>query len=187
MNPEEAFQFQLTDERHSDVAGHLWTLRRYAAGCRNLVEMGTDDGSTTLAFLMGRPERVDSYDLWRQPRIKQIEAWAKELGVEYEMHVADSRVLDCPETDMLYLDTDHRASTLAIELERHAPKVRKYIAMHDTATCGDTSCGETEEGYDTWDGPGLWQSIGAFLRAHDEWRITYLTHECCGLTILQRR
>ncbi len=190
MTPEEKFQSQLTDPKHADVAGHLWTLRRYAAASRTVVEMGVADGSTTLAFLLGRPNHLFSFDLWRQPEIDQIEVWAKELGVEFQMRSGkegDSRKVYCPPCDLLYLDTDHVSETLTIELERHSPFVRRWIALHDTQTCGEYECNPAD--YDgPWIPPGLWLgAIGPFLRKHEEWDIGYMTHECCGLLILHRR
>ena len=185
MTPEEKFQSQLTDPKHSDISPHLYTLRRYAAASRSVVEMGTSDGSSALAFLLARPDWVITYDLWRLPEVDQLEVWARELGVEFEMHAEDSRVAIIPDCDLLFLDTDHVTETLLTELQRHSPKVKKYILMHDTQVCGERSCqvGGSEK---EWIGPGLWQAISEFLRNHDEWQLGWVMHEHPGLTCLNR-
>lgn len=61
---------------------------------------------------------------------------------DFEFRIADTREVEIEETDFLFIDTRHVADCLIKELERSAPKVRKYIAFHDTTTFAIK--GETE-------------------------------------------
>lgn len=168
------------------MAPFMYTLRRYASASRVITEVGVDDGSSTLPLLLGRPEAVYSFDLWRQPEIDQIEEYARELKVDFHFSIGDSRNINIPVCDFLFLDGDHVTEVVALELERHCNQVQKYIFLHDTQTCGDRSCqlGSHEL---PWIGPGLWAAIGPFLRRHSEWYLGYVTHESCGLAGLFRR
>ncbi len=185
---EKRFILQLNDPRHGDIAPFLWTLRRYAACSRTIVELGVDDCSSTVAFLLGKPEYLYSYDLWRQKEVDDAERWAKELGVNFEFQVADSREVVIPYCDLLFIDTDHTAKSTLIELHRHAPKANQYILLHDVVACGDRT--HNPEDYDgEWIEPGLWTgSIGPFLRSQDgqDWQLAWIMPEHVGMACLMR-
>ena len=191
MTAEEKFAAQLTDPLHADIAGHLWTLRRYASASRSIVEMGVHDCSTTLAFLLGRPCALYSFDLERQPEVDQMSEWAEALGVDFRFHLADSRKVTIPNVDLLFLDTDHVARTVATELEKHSPYVNRTIILHDTAVHGERGRlypDEAPAGPERdFGGEGLWDgAIGPFLRKNRGWRLHSHTQESNGLTILMK-
>ena len=180
---EQEFQRVLTDPAHSDTAGHLWTLRRYACGCRRIVELGTHDGTATLAFLLGRPARLDTYDLVRHPNVDDLESAAQELGVNFRFHEEDSRYAQIPECDLLFIDTLHQAPQVYAELIQHAGRVSGYILLHDTDTYGFRGDDEAPG----IGARGLWEGIGTFLRGHPEWVQSAHFDYCNGLTVLGRR
>lgn len=189
MTADDRFRFQLTDPRHGDIAPFLWTIRRYAAASRTIVELGVDDCSSTVAFLLGRPERLWSYDLWRQKEVDEAEVWAKELGVEFEFHVGDSREIDIPRCELLFVDTDHSAESTLTELRRHSVSVSRYLLLHDTTACGDYAP-DLSDYNGPWIPPGIWAgSIGPFLREGDglNWNLSWVMQEHPGLTCLTRR
>lgn len=81
------------------------------------------------------------------------------------------------ETDLLFIDTRHTEARLSSELEAFAPKVRKYIVIHDTSFYGQKG----EDG-----GPGLGQAIKKYLKAYPEWFVAYATADQYGLAVLSR-
>ena len=188
MTAEERFIFQLTDPRHGDIAPFLWTLRRYASVCRTIVELGVDDCSSTVAFLLGKPEKLWSYDLWRQKEVTDAERWAKELGVDFVFQEADSREITIPYCDLCFIDTDHTVLSTLVELVKHSKMTEKYLILHDVVACGDRT--HNPEDYDgEWIEPGLWTgSIGPFLRSDEgqNWRLAWIMQEHVGLACLTR-
>jgi hypothetical protein len=81
----------------------------------------------------------------------------------FSFRLADTREVEICGTDLLFIDTWHVADCLIKELERSAPKVRKYIAFHDTTTFAIK--GETE-GHD-----GLKKAMDQYLADHKEWKV----------------
>jgi cephalosporin hydroxylase len=162
----------------SELNEHLDVLYRFASGCNVVCEFGVADCTTTAAFLFARPKELHSYDIRRQDAVDRVERIAKAEGQHFEFHHASTLEVEIPECDMLYVDDLHTYSHVKAELQKHAGKVRKYLAFHDTECCRDQSEDATR--------PGIWQAIAEFLREHPEWRIVYTTEDYAGLAILGR-
>jgi len=58
---------------------------------------------------------------------------AEDLGINFSFIEANSVEVNIEETDLLFIDTDHRYQHLMQELVMHSPNVKKYIIMHDTS------------------------------------------------------
>ena len=95
---------------------------------------------------------------------------------------------------MLFIDTWHTYRHLSYELEKFSPKVRKYIAMHDTSE----PWGSDDE--PAYYGPvrkypphidlnkrGLWTAVEDFLAAHPEWKLKERHLNNHGFTVLERK
>lgn len=132
---------------------------------------------------------------------------AKILGVDASFVKANDLEYDPPEVDLCFIDTLHCFTQLRDELERYAPKVRKYIVMHDTTVDGTESefvrLGSAYEtdGFLTIDAlckanphwtkedclKGLWFAVEDFLKTHsDEWALKFRHTHNNGLTCLER-
>ena len=61
--------------------------------------------------------------------------------------VGDSRQIVIQPTELLFIDTLHDYEVLLLELFLHSPRVKKFIALHDTQSFGS----HNESG----NGPGL--------------------------------
>jgi hypothetical protein len=85
--------------------------------------------------------------------------------------------IEIDETDLLFIDTKHTAAQLYGELQRHAARVRRWIALHDTETFGERG----EDG-----GPGLLSALQRFLREQPEWTVTYHSATNNGFTVISR-
>ena len=160
-----------------DINEHLPTLRRYATECRRVTEFGVRDVWSTWALLAARPTRLVSYDIAPCP-IEQAQQAAREVGIDFRFVVGDTLQIVIDPTEMLFIDTNHVYSHLKAELERHADKVSRFIALHDTTTYGNVGAdGRT---------PGLWGAVEEFLAAHPEWKLRERFTNNNGLTVLAR-
>jgi predicted O-methyltransferase YrrM len=166
--------------RHSDIQEHLGLLRGLAMQCDTVVELGFRTGVSTSAFLAADAQ-VTSYDL--DPRCKvHVQRLAKLYPDKFTFRLGDSRQIEIPECDLLFIDTDHTEQTTWLELYNHADNVKMWIVLHDTVSFGrrDRPPGR---------GKGVLTAVDRFLTApsQGDWvQWLHLTNNN-GLTLLKRR
>lgn len=169
--------YRIRCARPGDINEHLPILRGLAGQCDHVTEFGVRGGCSTTAFLMAKPKRLVSYDLKITPTAEYLKESAN--GTDFiliEQDVLDARI---EETDLLFIDTYHSFDQLEKELELHAGKARRFIALHDTETFGLKG----EDGKE----PGLTAAIEKFLSANsDSWRLRDRLTNNNGLTVLER-
>jgi len=160
----------------SDINEHLEALRDLSSQCNHITEMGVRYLVSTWAFLEGLPTggTLISID-YKHPSfyngdITNVEKGANEKGIHFGFFEADTLLVDIQPTDMLFLDTDHTYRQVKGELARHADKVNKYIAFHDTTSC------ENE----------IWPAIQEFIDEHKEWKILKRYTHNNGVTIIEK-
>lgn len=185
----------------SDTNEHLPLLQSLAAQCSSTVEIGIRDVVTTWALLQGLSESSEqnrSYlgiDL--VPPLERPFQLAKVLaalnGIDFSFWEKNDMEIDIPETDFLFIDSLHTYRHLSYELETFSPKVRKYIAMHDTSDPWgdkDEPCyGVNESAYPPYihcHKQGLWPAVADFLDNHPEWILFDRRYNNHGLTVLMR-
>uniref|UniRef100_A0A7S4RC99 Class I SAM-dependent methyltransferase n=1 Tax=Alexandrium monilatum TaxID=311494 RepID=A0A7S4RC99_9DINO len=201
-----------------DISEHVSTLRLYASRCRSVSEIGVRKGASTWALMLGLHDADDegarsgaggprgewapkvhlAYDL--DPFVHQGKArqLAVQLGIRYRFQQADSLELELEESDLLFIDTFHAYPQLRRELRRHAPRVRRYIILHDTTV--DANVSECRRSLDidcaslaaklgcTMDEVhrGLWPAVQELLAEAPEWRLLRRYEHNHGLTVLHR-
>lgn len=168
-------QFVLFRDTPADINEHMQKLCDYAKKCESVTEFGI--GRSTWAFLHARPKRMRCYDIRAADFVLQ-QRLAGAAGIDLRFQRGDTLSLDIEPTDLLFIDTYHVYRQLWVELERHAPKAKKFIVMHDTKTFGDRG----EDG----SAPGLMGAVGKYTLMHPEWRVAEKLDNNNGLTILQR-
>lgn len=156
-----------------DLDQHLDRLAELAAECEHVTEFSKRREST-VGLLGGKPQRLVSYNVEDDPLLASLPKLFDGLTIEAK---PSSDVADIEETDLLFIDSQHTAKQLGEELSKFAPRVRRFIVMHDTALHGQTG----EDG-----GPGLLAAIREFLEANPEWFIHYHAEKQYGLTVLGR-
>jgi hypothetical protein len=171
----------------SDINELLPYLKQFAESCEHITEMGVRNPTSTYAFLATNPKRLVSYDISRHPEVDQVERLAKAAGIDFKFRLKNVLRANIEETDMCLIDTFHSAEQCKRELERHAHKVRKYIAFHDCTTFWE----DAEPPYKKIKSKlvtklGLRYAIEPFLAAHPEWRIAFRTAINNGLLIIER-
>jgi len=172
----------------ADCNEHLPTLRKLAAECRKVMEIGTWTGCSATGLLMGlidSPEEGKSLTVLdiNEDYLKGTADWLSKFQVPADVHVnyllGDSLRADIDTVDLLFIDSWHCYDQLHSELTKHAKDVRKYIAMHDTVTFGFNG----EDGKS----PGLLDAIDDFLAESDgEWVTEAVYENNNGLTVLKR-
>ena len=176
----------------SDIHEHLPVLYRYALQCSAITEFGTRRGVSTLAFLsacINRDAKVTAYDIVKWEDVDGIIELAKQDGLNFTFKEESTLTCDIETTDLLFIDTYHTYSQLKAELDRHAGKVNKFIAFHDTFTYGENG----EPSYEAVAmnamncGRGIWKAIEEFMQANPEWSVCYKTDSNNGLTILAKK
>ena len=170
-----------------DMWEHFPTLRTLASECQSVVEMGVRGGCSAFALLAGLEQSawagkwmlyLDINDC-RNPKLEEI---AHQQGVDIEFKQADSRQVEVPKCDLLFIDTLHTYGQLKIELELHSDKAYKYIVMHDV----EAPWGIANEADDGSPKEGLQAAIKDFLAENDKWRIKDWHKNCHGLAVLER-
>lgn len=152
-----------------NIDQHLPILREYASRCDSVVELGTDIGFSTTAFLSARPQRLDCYDLVRTSSIDLLEELSRFTRTQFTFHQESTLTAVVPECDLLFVDTEHTAEQVTAELRRHAHKAKQYLVFHDVVAC-----------------PAIVPAIWAYINTHPEWRLDkWLTNQS-GLAIFSR-
>lgn len=165
-----------------DLDQHLPKLRELAGASKHVTEI-TKRRESTIGLLAGRPETLVSYQSEPDPLTARAHAAVAATADDTKRTTFTSHagahnglpVID--ETDGLFIDDRHHGERVMAQLEALAPRVRRWIAFHDTATYGEQGDGG---------GPGILTALRAYLRAHPEWSVVYHTQQQYGLTVISR-
>jgi hypothetical protein len=179
----------------SDINEHLPTLKRYASECKTVTEMGVRFACSTWAFLEGKPEKLNCYDInyeFFRPSEYLLNKMSELYNVEFEFITADSLKTDIENTDLLFIDTLHRYEQLIGELNKHHKNINKYIILHDTTLFEHRDEELYEHASDivkntNSDKKGLSVAIDDFLSNNKNWQVKEVYTNCNGLTILERK
>ena len=162
--------------RDSDIHEHLPRLAELASECKVICELGVGWAQSTRAFLFHSHVELHSYEYKPFPEVLAYFEQARAFGRNVTLHVSDTREIEIPECDMLFVDSLHIYEQVQKELELHAPKTKKYIGFHDTTTFADR--GE-------FGGKGIWAAVQEFIDSHPEWEMIERRTNNNGLTILK--
>lgn len=200
----------ITCNKQNDLNPYCPVLDYMASNVSSVVEMGIGPLNlglnSTWGLLHGLnrsttslPKKYIAYDypshIANNPlniNIFYAQKLAKELNIYFNFIEANSVEVKIDNTDLLFIDTDHRYQHLMQELELHHSNVNKYILIHDTSgfygykedrPYNHESRGELKNSPEKY---GLWACVVDFLKLHPEWRILKRYEENYGLTILER-
>ena len=175
-------EYRIARDTVSDINEHVEILKALADEVSHVTEMGTATGISTRAFLVSNV-KLRSYDLMLDERVSQLFTIAQKIGKDVQYTKADVLQIQIEETDFLFIDTWHVYDQLIEELRLHAPKVRKYIAFHDTQTYGTK--GEIRER--TGSNGLLPAIIHYMIESGDQWKFKIHRTNNNGLTVIERR
>lgn len=174
-------EYQNAYAQPSDMNEHMPVLFELAKECSHVVEGGVRYVVSTWAWIWGcichNGGEVHSYCWTKIPEIERAIEICRDEGLPWHFYDGDWLQREIPETDLLFIDTNHFYSQLKEELRFHGPKARRYIVLHDTVHFSQIGADNKK--------PGLWQAIEE-LMAEGDWRIKQHYENCNGLTVLER-
>ena len=172
----------------TDMWEHFPTLRHLASQCESVVEMGVRGGCSAYALAAGL-EMSKAKEKWmiyvdiNPCKNAKLEELCEQAGINISFHQTDSRLIEIPPTDLLFIDTLHTYGQLTTELGMHQGNAKKYIVCHDT----EAPWGYRNEADDGSPNLGLKQAIEDFLEVYkDKWQQYAHYPNCHGLTVLAR-
>ncbi len=172
-------EYQAACARPTDIHMHLPQLKFMANMCDHVTEFGVRSGESSRAILSSSARHVRMYDLNLEDSVRQLVHHAQQVGKDVQYVSADTLQLQIEQTDMLFIDTLHTHDQLLGELRRHAWRVNRFLAFHDTHTFGLRD----EDGYT---GAGLLPAILTYMTETRCWNVIYHTIHNNGFTILER-
>lgn len=184
-----------------DIGEHMPILRLLASECSSVVELGVGPVISTWGLLKGLSESKKEHlsyfgvDIADPPKdlMQHAETLANQLQIDFQFLKKNDLELDLKPVDLLFIDSLHTYCHLMYELETFSPKVRRYIALHDTsAPWGHQD--DNEYSGDRSEYPahfnrekrGLWPAVLDFLEQHPEWILLERRTNCHGFTVLKR-
>ena len=189
-------------KEHSDINEHLPVLHQLSSECSSVIEIGVRGVVSTWGILIGladSPHRPRSYlgiDLNHPPedKFRLAQALAVQHGITFNFWQGNDMEAEVEPADMIFIDTLHIYCQLTVELEKFAPKAKKYITMHDTSgPWGDQDeniyHGDRSEYPEYVDRTkrGLWAAVEDFLVRHPEWELKERRTNNNGFTTLVRK
>ncbi|WP_165864235.1 glycosyltransferase [Capsulimonas corticalis] len=162
----------------SDINDHLEMLYRLASSVHDVAEIGVGMAQSTCALAYTHPRKLRVYEVPRTAANVRVEYAARLSGIDFERIPAEGEVVRPESTDLLFIDGLHDEERVALELDIHAPFVRRFLVLHDTESYGER--GETP-GH-----RGIWPAVSAYMRQHPEWTLQSHLPNNNGLTVFVR-
>jgi hypothetical protein len=188
-------------ETPSDIYEHMPLLLNLAKECSSVTEIGLRNMTSTWGLLKGLAENPNHFCSYlgidivspKKGKIKLAKKLSKKNRISFQFLEENDMNLDINNTDLLFIDSLHTYCHLTYELEKFSPKVRKYIALHDTSfPWGNINDYEYKGNYSEYPSnidrnkKGLWPAVEDFLERHPEWVLQKRYLNCHGFTILKR-
>lgn len=186
----------------SDINEHVPVLRKLAKECSSVVEIGIRSMVSTWGIILGLSENSGKdrfylgLDLQKPPleKLYLIKRLSEDNGIAFQFLAANDMQTDIPQTDMLFIDSMHTYCHLTYELNKFAPKVNKYITLHDTSPpWGYKDDAEYSGNYSEYPAEinrakrGLWPAVEDFLASHPDWKLIERRFNNHGFTILKKQ
>jgi hypothetical protein len=187
--------------KYCDIGEHLPELRRLALECPAVIEIGLGPIVSTWGIIQGLSENTAPYrsylgiDIDQPPisRLNLVSEEATKHGISFRFLKENDLNINIEPADLLFIDSMHTYCHLTYELNTFSPKIRKYIALHDTSEpwgdCDDVAyAGDYSEYPASYNRKkrGLWPAVEDFLRLHPEWVLQSRLFNCHGFTVLKR-
>lgn len=148
-----------------------WLVNNFS-GLNTIVEFGSYQGCSTVGWMKCKPKKLLAVDYKLNLDVDLFSQLAIAEEINFEFILEDDLKVVIPETDLLFIDTIHKAKHTYAELITHAHKVKKFIVFHDV----------NPERFTVHEG------IEKYLKENPKiWNVFYHDISDCGLMVLQRQ
>jgi len=149
---------------------------------RIVSEWGTYQGCSAAAMATQDIDVLWTYDT--QDHCKDARGVIKEYipsTIDFKYKIGDTRKGEEIEVDFTFLDNVHNGTWVYAELKAHAPKVKHYMAVHDTLLQDRGMPEKLNSSKDI-----VWHGVTKFLNENKDWEIYKHVTEGSGIVVLKR-
>lgn len=139
--------YRQRSQQDGNINEHLPLLYMLSQDSKGVVELGVERGISTSAIMAGQADRI----------CRGLEAYYTGVDINPSCGAEINRLANIcrpnlfpvnwiegqsttagiPQADFLLIDSKHSEEVIREELKEHLPKIRKYVAMHDTVSFGE--------------------------------------------------
>jgi len=150
------------------ICYHMPAIRYFASQSRVIVELGMNGGNSSRGLISGRPEIFITCDIKAQATSTHLKNLCNANKIDFTFFLKKSIEIEIPNSDLLFVDSNHSYGNVIKELTLHAPKINKFILFHDT------------------DFGGVTGAINQYFDKNREWHLVYETKVDHGLSVYQK-
>jgi len=169
-------------QKHAETNKQIYTLLRFACRCNHVSSLTMNTWEPAIAFLAGEIDIIRMYNLGDIDN-KAVETYneiAKNISIDFQVRKVEE---DIEDTDLLYINTPSEGNYRAMELNKYAAKVRKYILLPNTVAYAHQAIPNIKLSADVKP-IGLVFGINHFIQHNDNWFILEHDDVLPGMTIL---
>lgn len=145
-------------------------------------EWGTFQGCSAAAMACCDIDLLWSYDTLDQGKsAKETIQRYLPSGLDFKFKIRDTRKGEEIDVDFTFLDNVHTGSWVYEELKTHAPRVKHYMAIHDTLLEARGMPEPLDSKKDI-----VWHGVTRFLKENKDWKLYKHVMEGSGIAVIQR-
>lgn len=149
---------------------------------RVVTEWGTFQGCSAAAMAVCDIDRLWTYDTLDHCKSARevIEKYIPS-GLDFKYKIGDTRKGEEIDVDFTFLDNVHNGTWVYEELTIHAPRVKHYMAVHDTRLQDRGMPEPLDSKKDI-----VWHGVTKFLEENKDWKLYKHVMEGSGIAVVQR-
>lgn len=149
---------------------------------RVVTEWGTFQGCSAAAMAVCDIDRLWTYDIKDDNTSTKgvIEKYIPSK-LDFKYKIGDTRKGEETDVDFTFLDNVHNGTWVYEELKIHAPRVKHYMAIHDTHIENLSMIEPLDSKKDI-----VWHGVTKFLKENKDWKLYKHVMEGSGIAVIQR-
>lgn len=149
---------------------------------RIVAEWGTFQGCSAAAMATQDIDILWTYDT--QDHCKSAREVIKQYipaELDFQYKIGDTRTGEEIDVDFTFLDNVHNGTWVYNELKAHAPRVKYYMAVHDTLLKDRGMPEKLDSDKDI-----VWHGVTKFLNENKDWKVYKHVLKGSGIVVLER-
>jgi len=149
---------------------------------RVVTEWGTYQAASTAAMALCDIDLLWTYDtLDHCKSAREVIKKYIPSKLDFKYKIGDTRKGEEIDVDFTFLDNVHHGSWVYEELKIHAPRVKHYMAVHDTLLESRGMPEPLDSKKDI-----VWHGVSRFLKENKDWKLYKHVMEGSGIAVVQR-